>query len=166
MKNMRTKLAATALAVTVAFGAVIGFSQPADAQRDRSQHRQERLQTLVDDGVISQEQADEIESRMADFRAKRDERRAERSKNFEDLASTLGMTADELKADLRGGASIADLAEAAGVDVETIIDQIESQITARIDEAVADGKIDQERADEQLADLRERITARVKRPTS
>ncbi len=166
MKTMRTKIAAAALTGAVAFGAGVIFSQPADAQpseiqTDRTQQRDERLQSLIDDGVITQERADEIRDNVAERQAKREDRQAERSAHLDELAAALGTTADELKADLQAGASLAELAEAAGVDVETLIVQIGNRITTRVDEAIANGTIDQERAEERLADLQDRITARV-----
>lgn len=161
MENMRTKLVGLALATAVVFGAGIGLSQSADAQTDRIQQREERLETLVDEGVITEERADEIRARVAERMAIREERQTTRTAHLEDLAATLDTTADELKADLRAGASIADLAAAAGVDVDTIIDQIEAQQAARINEALANGSIDQEQADERLESLRDRITDRV-----
>jgi ubiquinone biosynthesis protein COQ9 len=161
MENMCSKLAGLALATAVAFGGGIALSQPADAQTDRMQQREERLEELVDDAVITEERADEIRARVAERIAIRDERRATRTAHLEDLAATLGTTPDELKADLRAGASIADLAAAAGVDIDTIIDRIAAQQVTRINEALANGTIDQEQADERLESLRDRITARV-----
>ncbi len=78
MENMRTKLGALALATSVAFGAGLTLSPPADAQTDsvetqadRMQQREERLQSKVDSGRITQERADEIRARMADRAAQR-----------------------------------------------------------------------------------------------
>jgi len=158
---MRTKIAGFALATAVVFGAGIGLSQSADAQTDRMQQREERLEELVDEGVITEERADEIRARIAERMAIREERQAARTAHLEDLAATLETTPDELKADLRAGASLADLAGAAGVDVGTIIDQIEAQQAARINEALTNGTIDQVQADERLESLRDRITDRV-----
>jgi hypothetical protein len=143
------------------FGAGVALSQSADAQTNRMQQREERLEALVDEGVITEERADEIRARVAERMAIREEHQAVRTAHIEDLAATLDTTVDDLKADLRAGASIADLAAAAGVDVDTIIDQIEAQQAARINEALADGTIDQELADERLESLRDRVADRV-----
>lgn len=168
MENMRTKLGALALAASVALGVGIVATAPADAQtgptetqEDRMQQRDERLQSKVDEGVITQERADEIRARMADRAAQRETRQADRAERAEELADTLGTTADELKAELRAGTSLAEVAQGAGVDIDTLIDQIEEQATDRINQAVADGRIDQARADEKLETLRDDITARV-----
>ena len=71
------------------------------------------------------------------------------------------MTVDELKTELKSGSSLADIAAAAGVDVDTIIDQLMAPRLERLAEAVAEGRIDQAEADERAAAIRERITARV-----
>ena len=160
MKTMRTKVAAFALATAVAVGGGVAFTQSADAQVDQSA-REERLQELVDEGVITEERADEIRARMAERAAAREERRANRTERLEELAATLGTTADELRADLRAGASLAEIATAAGVDIEVIIDQIEAQMTDRINQAVLDGRIDADQAATKLESLTERVTDRV-----
>lgn len=175
MENIRTKLGALALATSVAFGAAITLSLPADAQTesvqtqaDRMQQWEERLQSKVDSGNITQERADEIRERMANRAAQREARQQNRGERAEELGAILGTTAEDLIADLRAGTSVADLAEAAGVDIDVIIDQIEAQQTANIDQAVTDGRIDQARADEKLETLRDQITARIngERPES
>ncbi len=160
MNNLRTKLAAVALGTTVAFGGGLAISQAVDAQPD-PEAREERLQMKVDEGLITQERADEIRTHMAERAARHEERRAARSDRLDDLAATLGTTADELKAELRAGTSLADIAAAAGIDINTIIDQIETQMTDRINQALADGVIDQDQADTKLEGLRDRITERV-----
>ena len=55
---MRKRIAGIALATTVAFGG-IAVAPTADAQpsEDRTERRQERLQNLIDEGIISEDQA-------------------------------------------------------------------------------------------------------------
>lgn len=161
MENVRTKIAAVALGTTLALGAGVGITQAAEAQADRMQQREERLQAKIDEGVITQERADEIRERMAARAEQRELRQSQRAERAEELATTLGITPDELTSQLRAGTSLADLADSAGVDVDTLIDQIEERATDRINQAVTDGRIDQERADAKLETLRDDITARV-----
>ena len=80
---------------------------------------------------------------------------------LEAAAGALGITTDELRAELEGGSSIAEVAEAQGVAVQTVIEALVADATTRIDAAVADGTLDADRADEMKADLVERITAHV-----
>jgi uncharacterized protein YidB (DUF937 family) len=73
-------------------------------------------------------------------------------------AEAIGITEDELRAGLEDGQTIAEVAEANGVDVQTVIDALVAEATARIDEEVAEGDLDQETADEIKADLAEHLT--------
>lgn len=59
---------------------------------------------------------------------------------------------------LRGGASIADLA---GDRAEELVADLVARGTERIEQAVADGRLDRERADGILSRVEERITARL-----
>ncbi len=61
-------------------------------------------------------------------------------------AGALGITAEELKTDLKNGQSIAEVASAKGIDVQTIIDALVAKADARIDMAVTAGKITAEKA--------------------
>lgn len=80
---------------------------------------------------------------------------------LDQLATSLGMTADEVKAGLREGKTIAQLAEAKGIAPQKVIDDIVAAATAKIDEAVASGKLPAERADTIKANLAERIASFV-----
>lgn len=61
-------------------------------------------------------------------------------------AEAIGITTKELAAELKAGRSIAEVAQAEGVDVAKVTDALVAKGTARIDRAVADGKITPERA--------------------
>jgi hypothetical protein len=76
-------------------------------------------------------------------------------------AEAIGISADDLRAELREGSSIADVAEAHDVPVQTVIDALVAEATTRIDAAVADGTLDADRAEEMKSNLVERITAHV-----
>jgi len=52
-------------------------------------------------------------------------------------AEALGMTAEELRAELADGKSIAQVAEAEGVDLQTVIDALVADGTTRLEEAIA-----------------------------
>jgi hypothetical protein len=57
---------------------------------------------------------------------------------LENLAGLLGVTGDELRDALRDGQSIAEVAEANGVDPQTVIDELTEQARARIEEKLAE----------------------------
>jgi len=87
--------------------------------------------------------------------------RHHRGAGLDAAADALGMTVEELRDALDADTSIADVAGERGVDVQTVIDAMVAEATARIDEKVADGDIDAERAETLKAGLTERITAVV-----
>jgi uncharacterized membrane protein len=74
---------------------------------------------------------------------------------LEAAAELLGMTADELSTQLWGGRTLADLADKAGVDLQTLRDAVEAANQAAmeaavrdaIEQALKDGYITQEQAD-------------------
>lgn len=76
-------------------------------------------------------------------------------------AEAIGITPGELKTALQDGQTIAEVAEANDVDVSTVIDALLSEASARLDQAVEDGKLTEERATAMKETLTERITAFV-----
>jgi hypothetical protein len=78
-------------------------------------------------------------------------------------ASTIGITPTELRDAVKGGQSVAEVAQAHGVDPQTVVDAVVADLDAKLDEAVADGKITQERATKIEGRLPTRIAALVER---
>ena len=76
-------------------------------------------------------------------------------------ASALGITEAELVTELQAGKSIADVATAKGVAIDTVVDALYADLKAHIDAHVAAGDITQEQADARLADAKTRITGMV-----
>lgn len=70
---------------------------------------------------------------------------------LEATAQALGMTADELSTQLRGGKTLADLAEEKGVELQTVQDAVrqacEQVVRDSIEQAVKDGRISRAMAD-------------------
>jgi prolyl-tRNA editing enzyme YbaK/EbsC (Cys-tRNA(Pro) deacylase) len=77
-------------------------------------------------------------------------------KGLADVADAIGISADDLRAALRDGQTLAAVAEANGVDPQDVIDVLVENGTARLDAAVAAGRIDQATADQRKASLPER----------
>lgn len=76
------------------------------------------------------------------------------------VAKLLGLSADELKEQLKAGKSLAELATEKGVEAQKLIDAQAASMTTTINEALKAGKLTQEQADKQLAnaaDLAEKI---------
>ncbi len=84
-----------------------------------------------------------------------------KGRSLETAATTIGIDQADLKAALEEGSTIADVAEANGVDAQTVIDALVEARTERIAERVENGRLTQEEADEKLADLETKITDRV-----
>jgi polyhydroxyalkanoate synthesis regulator phasin len=80
---------------------------------------------------------------------------------LETAAEALGMSEDDLRTALDDGSTLADVAEAQGVAVDDLVAALVTEAEAHIDEAVADEKIDADRAEQLKADLTERITQHV-----
>ncbi len=85
-----------------------------------------------------------------------------RGPGLEAAAKALGLSEDELKAKLDDGTTtIAAVAEAQGVDLQTVIDAMVADATAKIDQKVADGEVTEAKATEIKSNLEERITKMV-----
>jgi lambda repressor-like predicted transcriptional regulator len=115
------------------------------------------LSGLVDDGSISQEQADEVATTLGDS-------------GFgghwghggwhglEAAAEALGMTEDELRTALQAeGATLAKVAEEKGVAADTLVDALVTAQREGIAKAVESG-MPQDVADKRLADVEQRVT--------
>ena len=80
---------------------------------------------------------------------------------FAVVAEQLGLTKAELKAELKSGKTINEVAIELGVDSQTIVDAVVANRTEKLDQAVEGGRITQEQADERLAQIETRITERL-----
>jgi hypothetical protein len=79
---------------------------------------------------------------------------------LEAAAKVLGVTAEELKAEL-ATKSLADVAAAKGVDITKVIDALVAEFKAHLDEEVASGEHTQAEADAKLAEFTTRVTDMV-----
>ena len=76
-------------------------------------------------------------------------------------AEALGLEEDALRDLLSEGSTLADVAEEQGVAASDLVDALVTAATEHIDAAVADGRLDEDRAEEMKADLETRITEMV-----
>lgn len=175
LKNLGMIGAGAAGAVALTFGAagIAGaqeddpvLTDPATADADdsaeegrrhgnRGEGREAMIDRLVEEGVITQEQADDVAAVRDAVQAHREEMRAEKQQS---IADALGITVEDLEAAREEGTTLAELA---GDDLSAIVDLFTTQATERIEEGVASGRITQEQADERLDGLAERIESRV-----
>ncbi len=161
---MRKKLvvaaAAGALTLTGLAVAVPAVAQTEDTDGTSTSvvdRIKDALSGLVEDGSISQEQADEVATTLGDS-------------GFgghwghggwhglEAAAEALGMTEDELRTALQAeGATLAKVAEEKGVAVDTLVDALVTAQREGIAKAVESG-MPQDVADKRLADVEQRVT--------
>jgi ribosomal protein S20 len=121
------------------------------------------LQTLLDnavaDGTISQAQADAI---LAKAKALGPERAGRLVKGAAQVAAdTIGISPAELRDAVKGGKTIAQVAEDHGKTGQEVIDAIVAAANTKIDKAVADGKLDAARAAQMKTKLVDRVTKLV-----
>ncbi len=132
----------------------------------------EALSGLVDDGSITQEQADEVATTLAEQGIGGHGRHGDGPGGGPGggpgpaaAAEALGMTESELRTALEPeDATLAGVAEDQGVPVDTLVDALVAAEQERIAAAAEDGRLTRAEADERVADLEERITERVGEP--
>lgn len=137
---------------------------PAD-RPDPGTRLTEVLQPLVDDGTITQAQLEAVVAALQEAGPMGGGHGGpgghHRGAGLDAAAESLGLTVEELRTELQGGSSIADVAAGQGVDVQVVIDAMVAEVKAHLDEEVASGEHTQEEADTKLAEATERITAMV-----
>jgi hypothetical protein len=134
----------------------------------RGQWMQDALAPLVEKGTIDQSQADAVISALEAAKPQRGDgdgmhggMRGGPGRGLDTAATAIGITADELRTALQGGQTIAEVAQAKGVDPQVVVDAITAELKAHLDEEVASGEHTQEEADQILADAGQRITDMV-----
>jgi hypothetical protein len=138
----------------------------ADPEEGRGQFLEDTLAPLVEDGTITQEQADAV---IAAIKAARPEGglrhhfmgRGVFGDVFSAAAEAIGVDVEDLRSALRDGQTIAEIAEEHGVEVDAVVDAMVAATKTALDEAVQNERITQEQADEMLANAEERLTALV-----
>jgi polyhydroxyalkanoate synthesis regulator phasin len=125
----------------------------------------EVLKPLVDDGTITQDQADKVIAAIVAARPAGGPDGGHRGpggfggpggligKGLDVVATTLGITNDEVLTALKNGQTLADLAVANGKTGQDVIDAIVAEATTRINTAVTDGKLTQAQADKAIAEV-------------
>jgi hypothetical protein len=126
----------------------------------------EQINAAVAEGRLGQVQADRLLANLPDLynTAVNGELRQELvewgvTRGLLALAAEhTGLQPREIAEELRYGQSLADVLTNHDVDVNTFIDAAVTQLDERLDTAVTNGRITQERADEMLQTFRDRLT--------
>jgi hypothetical protein len=159
-----------AVAVRAAVQDTTGSTVPTDpsapaatTKPDPSTRLQEILQPLIDDGTITQAQADKVIAALGSARPDgpmggpkggpmgRHGFGGLRGFGLDVVANALGITADEVRTALQSGQSLADLAVSKGKTAQDVIDAIVAEATTKINDKVTAGDITQAQADKLLA---------------
>ena len=163
---MRKKLILATTTGVLALGGGLAFAIPAVADDETSTTREDRIRDalagLVEDGSITDAQADEVAGTLAESGLGRGGHGGGVRPDLSAAATALDITEDELREALQADdTSLADIAADRDVEVSTLVDALVTAQQERIAQAVEDGDLTQAEADERLADLEERVTERV-----
>jgi hypothetical protein len=136
------------------------------ARRDPATRINGVLKPLVDDGTITQAQADSVSGALVSAREAHGGHGSGEAKGArsEVLAQALGMSADDLRTAVESGKTIAQIAADQNVNIQVVIDALTAQATTHLAEKVASGEMTQAEADVKLAELETRITDMVNNP--
>jgi hypothetical protein len=181
---MRKKLAAAAVGASLLAGAGAGAAlmtpvvataadgsssssssdQNAADRPEPGQWVKDALQGLVDDGTITDAQATAVADALEAARPPGGPMGGPGRGHGPGLAvaaEAIGIEEDALRSALQDGQTIAEVAAANDVDVQTVIDAIVADMNSHLDQAVTDGRLTQDQANEMKANAEERATALV-----
>ena len=117
------------------------------ARPDKATMLKARLQTLVDGGTLTSSQLDAVAAALEaarpmggghEGRGHGGDRGEKRQEMLTAAADAIGITADELKTAIEGGQTIAQIAEANGKSVQSVIDALVAQASADLTQRITD----------------------------
>ncbi len=132
-----------------------------------------RIDAAVKAGRISEDRAQELRTRVNEGKVcgllkQARQTRMQHQRAVKQLlagaADYLGLTKDDLRAELRSGKTLKQLAEAKGKSVGGLVDAMLAPVKVSLDKAVSEGKITDERRDailERLTGLANRLVERT-----
>jgi hypothetical protein len=154
-KRIRTGVFGALLAT----GTVVGVAQiggvVSAAQTD------DTVVVTTTEGNIDPASDDTADTTEAEREARHEARHAAREADRQAVADLLGIDVADLHEQLRSGSTLSEIATANGVEVSAVVDLIVQQKTARINQAVTDGRLTADVAAEMIDALPERVQTRV-----
>ena len=132
----------------------------------QADHFGDVIGSLVEDGTITQDQADTIGERFAEARAEFDGRRPglrgrpgiRGAVSFDVVTEVTGLTQDEIREGLRNGETLAELA---GDNSEALAAAMVDAANERIDAGVESERLTEERAEELRAQVEQQVQDRL-----
>ena len=158
MKFNKPLTAATVIAGLVVGGAGVAAAGDEGPRGDNDVDQEEvntGLQVQLEDGDV---EGDDNEENEDGRRGRRGQRRAAR---LATISEVLGIEAEDLRAELQDGATIADVAVANDVDVDDVVDALIANVEERLAEKVEEGDLTEDEAAEKLESKTERISDKV-----
>jgi hypothetical protein len=180
---MRKSVTAAAMAASIAIGGAGGAllfgpsgagaqsapttpaPNPSPAPPEKPRWAEDAIKKLVDDGTITQAQADAVLKALQDARPERGpggrggpgKGHFFKQEGLAAAAKAIGIDESALRDELKAGKSLADVAKAHGVDRQKVVDALVAEEKSRTAAAVAAGKITQEQATKIDAEAATRI---------
>ncbi len=166
MRGKRMLVIGASIAALAGLAAVPAFAGGDDVASEAARRGgaviSEALDGLVEDGVLSREQADLVEEAIREAAEEaRPSWTHQAHPGLATAAETIGIEIDELMEELRSGATIAEVADANGVDAQDVVAAMAAEVRTRLEHAVEEGHLTQERADELQQGIQERTEALV-----
>lgn len=94
-------------------------------------------------------------------RGSRKSHKGNRGAKLENVAELLGLSTDEIREAVEGGQTLAELAEAQGVSEDQLVAALMEGVQEKMDQAVENDRLDADDADAKLAEIEERMVARI-----
>ena len=181
---MRKFIASTTIAASVLGGGLAGLAlaptgagaQDTGASEDTAPELAPResglgnvLDGLVEDGTLTQEQRDAVESALREARSEAGPRerfgnrgRFQRNRfPGAEILQGLGLNGEAIREGISEGLTLGEIAEANGSSAEELTQALTEQANSRIDQALENGRIDTERAEELRLEIAERVDGLV-----
>ncbi len=136
--------------------------------------KKQMLDEAVQQGRITQEQADKMAARMGDnpgwfgfFNGPHKDGKGfgkgfgERGRKLDYASKALGITAEELKSELESGKRLPQIVEGRGMTVEQFHQKVLELKKEDLGKAVSEGKITQEEADKMIQKMEQRFNSSI-----
>lgn len=117
--------------------------------------------SLASGSVSAQTGGDPADTALTQAPADGERRGPGRAGKLAVAAEAIGIDVEDLRTQIRDGATVAEVAEANGVSSDAVVDAIVQAKLDRLAQAVEDGRLTQDEADEKALDIEDCVTTRL-----